>query len=70
MKKCLLWLAVASLIACFSAPIAVADEPAPNCGPDGCTKPGVRVFLPGTADEPAPNCGPDGCTKPGVVLPG
>jgi hypothetical protein len=67
-KKCLLWFAVTLFAASLSTPIAKADDPGPTCGPDGCKKPGVRMFLPGTADDPGPTCGPDGCKKPGAVL--
>ena len=68
MKKCLLCFAVTLFVATLSAPIAKADEPGPTCGPNGCQKPGVQMFLPGTADEPGPTCGANGCQKPGTIL--
>lgn len=50
-----------------SSTTARADVPGPNCGSDGCTKPGLVVLLPGNPDVPGPNCGSDGCTKPGFA---
>jgi hypothetical protein len=64
-KKSLLWFAVTLFVATLSMPpTATAD--APICGPNGCSKPGVRSLMPGTPTGDAPICGPNGCQKPGL----
>jgi hypothetical protein len=64
-KKCL-WFAVTMFLATIpAAPIANADSP--TCGPNGCSKPGIRSVLPGTLTGDSPTCGPSGCSKPGLV---
>jgi hypothetical protein len=65
-KKCSRLFVATLLLACIYAPLTALGD-APTCGPDGCSKPGVRAVAPQTPPADAPTCGPDGCTKPGLV---
>jgi hypothetical protein len=65
-KNCSRWFAAVLLFASISIPFTALGD-APTCGPDGCSKPGVRAVTPQTPPADAPTCGPDGCSKPGLV---